>query len=83
MVSADSIVRFLISRQSLKTDGDKLKIPFPANEAKLEFCRKRDFPYLGFIFSVCVFQLTCSMNCHLANQNVITGSLYQFYCKSR
>ena len=65
------------------TDGDKLKIPFTANEAKLEFCRKRDFPYLGFIFSVCVFQLTCSMNCHLANQNVITGSLYQFYCKSR
>lgn len=65
------------------TDGDKLKIPFPANEAKLEFCRKRDFPYLGFIFSVCVFQLTCSMNCHLADQNVITGSLYQFYCKSR
>ena len=73
----------LISRQSLMTDGDELKIPFPANEAKLEFCRKRDFPYLGFIFSVCVFQLTCSMNCHLANQNVITGSLYQFYCKSR
>ena len=28
----------LISRQSLMTDGDKLKIPFPANEAKLEFC---------------------------------------------
>lgn len=83
MVSADSIVRFLISRQSLMTDWDKLKIPFPANEAKLEFCRKRDFPYLGFIFSVCAFQLTCSMNCHLANQNVITGSLYQFYCKSR
>ena len=83
MVSADSIVRFLISRQSLMTDGDKLKIPSPASEAQLEFCRKRDFPYLGFIFSVCVFQLTCSMNCHLANQNVITGSLYQFYCKSR
>ena len=73
----------LISRQSLMTDGDKLKIPFPANEAKLEFCRKRDFPYLGFIFSVCVFQLTCSMNCHLADQNVITDSLDQFYCKSR
>ena len=83
MVSADSIVRFSISRQALTTDCDKLKIPFPANEAKLEFCRKRDFSYLGFIFSVCVFQLTCSMNCHLADQNVITGSLDQFYCKSR
>ena len=83
MVSADSIVRFSISRQALTTDWDKLKIPFPANEAKLEFCRKRDFPYLGFIFSVCVFQLTCSINCHLADQNVITVSLDQFYCKSR